>query len=81
MAQQSQVIFWAVDAQMDFMLPGGKLYVPGAEKLIPNIRRLVDRARENANPVRPGQLSVRTRVTPGGYSLWAFVPAAALTGP
>jgi nicotinamidase/pyrazinamidase len=46
-AQQSQVIFWAVDAQMDFMLPGGKLYVPGAEKLIPNIRRLVDRAREN----------------------------------
>src|ERR1700732_3274278 len=38
------VIFWDVDAQADFMLPGGKLYVPGAEKLIPRMRRLVDRA-------------------------------------
>jgi nicotinamidase-related amidase len=25
-------IFWEVDVQADFMLPGGKLYVPGAEK-------------------------------------------------
>lgn len=40
------VIFWEVDTQADFMLPGGKLYVPGAEKLIPNLRRLVDAARE-----------------------------------
>ena len=32
-------IFWEVDAQADFMLPGGKLYVPGAEKLLPNIRK------------------------------------------
>ena len=40
------VIFWGVDTQADFMLPGGKLYVPGAEKLIPNLRRLVDAARE-----------------------------------
>jgi nicotinamidase/pyrazinamidase len=39
-------IFWEVDAQADFMLPGGKLYVPGAEKLLPNIRRLTDAARE-----------------------------------
>src|ERR1700721_2856685 len=38
-------IFWEVDAQRDFMLPGGKLYVPGAEKLLPNIRRLTDAAR------------------------------------
>ena len=30
----------------DFMLPGGKLYVPGAEKLLPNIRRLTEAARE-----------------------------------
>jgi nicotinamidase/pyrazinamidase len=34
------VVFWEVDPQADFMLPGGKLYVPGAEKLLPNIRRL-----------------------------------------
>jgi nicotinamidase/pyrazinamidase len=39
-------IFWEVDVQRDFMLPGGKLYVPGAEKLLPNIRRLTDAARE-----------------------------------
>ena len=37
-------IFWEVDVQRDFMLPGGKLYVPGAEKLLPNIRRLTDAA-------------------------------------
>jgi len=41
-----KVVFWEVDAQADFMLPGGKLYVPGAEKLIPNIRRLVQAASE-----------------------------------
>jgi len=39
-------IFWEVDVQADFMLPGGKLYVPGAEKLLPKIRRLTDAARE-----------------------------------
>jgi nicotinamidase/pyrazinamidase len=40
-----KIIFWEVDAQEDFMTPGGKLYVPGAEKLLPNIRRLTDAAR------------------------------------
>ncbi len=39
-----RIVLWEVDAQKDFMLPGGKLYVPGAEKLIPNIRRLVGAA-------------------------------------
>jgi len=39
-------IFWEVDTQADFMLPGGKLYVPGAERLLPNIRRLTDAARQ-----------------------------------
>jgi nicotinamidase/pyrazinamidase len=43
---QRKVIFWDVDTQRDFMLPGGKLYVPGAEKKIPNMRRLVDAARD-----------------------------------
>jgi nicotinamidase/pyrazinamidase len=37
-------VFWEVDVQADFMLPGGKLYVPGAEKLLPNIRKLTDAA-------------------------------------
>jgi nicotinamidase/pyrazinamidase len=40
-------IFWEVDVQADFMLPGGKLYVPGAEKLLPNIRRLTNAARKD----------------------------------
>jgi nicotinamidase/pyrazinamidase len=41
------LIFWEVDVQADFMLPGGKLYVPGAEKLLPNICRLTDAARQD----------------------------------
>jgi nicotinamidase/pyrazinamidase len=40
-------IFWEVDVQRDFMLPGGHLYVPGAEKLLRNIRRLTDAARQD----------------------------------
>ena len=40
-------VFWEVDVQVDFMLPGGKLYVPGAEKLLPNIRKLTDAARRD----------------------------------
>jgi len=39
-------IFWEVDVQRDFVLPGGRLYVPGAEKLLPNIRRLTNAARQ-----------------------------------
>jgi nicotinamidase/pyrazinamidase len=48
MAPQKK-IFWEVDVQADFMLPGGKLYVPGAEKLIPNIKRLVSAAVESGS--------------------------------
>src|SRR5260370_27331190 len=43
--QSRDYIFWEVDVQADFMLPGGKLYVPGAENLLPNIRKLTDLAR------------------------------------
>jgi nicotinamidase/pyrazinamidase len=45
--QSREYIFWEVDVQADFMLPGGKLYVPGAEKLLPNIRKLTDAARRS----------------------------------
>ena len=41
---------------------------------------LVDRARENANPVRPGLLKVTSEKRVGGYVLSVFIPAAALTG-
>jgi len=44
--QKGRIVFWEVDTQQDFMLRGGKLYVPGAEKIIPNIARLVNVARE-----------------------------------
>ena len=40
-------VLWEVDAQRDFMLPGGRLYVPGAEKTIPNLNRLVEQARQD----------------------------------
>ena len=43
--QSCDYIFWEVDVQADFMLPGGKLYVPRAEKLLLNIRKLTDAAR------------------------------------
>jgi len=43
---RDDIILWEVDTQADFMLPGGKLYVPGAERLLPNIRRLTDVARQ-----------------------------------
>src|SRR6266404_2929233 len=45
--QSRDYIFWEVDVQADFMLPGGKLYVPGAEKILPNIRKLTDAARRD----------------------------------
>jgi nicotinamidase-related amidase len=42
-----QTIFWEVDVQADFMLPGGALYVPGAEEIVTNIDLLVDCARKD----------------------------------
>jgi len=41
----SGIVLWDVDTQVDFMLPGGKLYVPGAEQTAPAMRALVDAAR------------------------------------
>ncbi len=39
------MILWDVDTQADFMLPGGRLYVPGAEQTISAMARLVEAAR------------------------------------
>lgn len=58
-------------------LPGGagrNFEQPVADQL------LVDRARENANPIRPGQLKVALGRATGGYLMSTFIPAAALTG-
>jgi len=38
----SELIFWDVDTQADFLRPGGKLYVPGAAKIVPNLKRLTE---------------------------------------
>jgi nicotinamidase/pyrazinamidase len=40
----SQLIFWDVDTQYDFMHPDGKLYVPGAEALVPSLKKLNEHA-------------------------------------
>jgi nicotinamidase/pyrazinamidase len=46
-AMSSSSIFWDVDTQVDFMLPGGKLYAPGAERIIFNLEQLTQHARRN----------------------------------
>ena len=43
----ARTIFWDVDTQVDFLHPGGKLYVPGAEKILPNLGRLTCWAKEH----------------------------------
>jgi nicotinamidase/pyrazinamidase len=63
-------ILWEVDVQADFMLPGGKLYVPGAEKIIPNIKRLVDVARER----RASLISSSCSHTPDDPEFQTFPP-------
>ena len=46
-----RMVFVDVDTQADFMLPGGKLYVPEAERLLPTISRLRDFAAKNDIPI------------------------------
>jgi nicotinamidase/pyrazinamidase len=41
-------IFWDVDTQVDFLSPGGKLYVPGSEAIVPTLRRLTQWAAEHS---------------------------------
>jgi hypothetical protein len=54
---------------------GGRQFSePVAEQL------LVDRARENAQPMRPGQLRSRANIVNDGYELSVHIPAKALTG-
>jgi len=48
---QNKIVLWEVDAQADFMLPGGALYAPGAEKIIPSIARLIKAGTETGTVI------------------------------
>jgi nicotinamidase/pyrazinamidase len=45
------MLLWDVDTQVDFLIPGGRLYVPGAEAIIPNLARLTLLARNMRLPL------------------------------
>lgn len=70
MTPSRKIVFWEVDTQADFMLPGGSLYVPGAEKTIPNLKRLVDAARQG----RVFLVSDACRHTPDDPEFKTFPP-------
>jgi len=53
---------------------GREFELPVADQLI------VDRARENANPVRPGKLQIFAAKRADGYVLSGWIPEEALTG-
>lgn len=61
-------VFMDIDTQIDFMDPGGALYVPRAEEIIPNLVRLMAYARDRAIPV----LSSADAHTPGDreFAIW-----------
>lgn len=46
--EHQNILFWNVDTQVDFVEPGGKLYVEGAEKRKDIWRQLTQLAHENA---------------------------------
>jgi nicotinamidase/pyrazinamidase len=47
----AQFIFWDVDTQVDFILPGRPLYVPGAEEILPRLEELTAYARREGIPI------------------------------
>ncbi|WP_297098639.1 isochorismatase family cysteine hydrolase [uncultured Draconibacterium sp.] len=44
--ENEKLIFWNVDTQVDFVEPGGKLYVEGAEKIKPLWQQITDFAKQ-----------------------------------
>lgn len=46
MVNPGTTLFYDVDTQQDFILPGGKLYVPGAERILLRLEQLTKFARQ-----------------------------------
>jgi nicotinamidase/pyrazinamidase len=47
----TNLVFWDVDTQYDFMKADGKLYVPGSEEIIAAVKQLTDFAHRNRIPI------------------------------
>lgn len=45
--EQSKVLFWNVDTQVDFIEPDGKLYAPGAENIKPVLKQITEYAKSH----------------------------------
>jgi nicotinamidase/pyrazinamidase len=63
----TNVIFWDVDTQNDFLIPGGRLYIRGAEKILTNLHELTVWAGAHQIPIissacahRPGDPELKT---------------------
>jgi len=51
LTHSERLVFVDVDTQVDFMLPGGRLYVPQAEEIVPKLRELMLWARAHKVPI------------------------------
>jgi nicotinamidase/pyrazinamidase len=71
------MLFWDVDTQVDFLIPGGRLYVAGAENIIPNLRNLTGWAGGHGVPV----VSSACAHKPGDPELQVYGPHCMVGSP